>query len=204
MPCTSFQVLYCTMSFLVVDPQMIGAVTDWTIVPSGNNTLNSVVSSPTLVVRSVRVTCTQTPSHFSAPVSMISASTLQPMACCALLSQPMKEPVLSWVWTSLSGALLCCVVCLHCDSYIIYIMCIIFNFIWFSSVCLILSTLFHQLSQTPVNIWTAQSMSGVVRRMVCTAASVMSTIIDPTMRAMVIAVLFNALLHFLDLRVYIF
>lgn len=168
---------------------------DWTTVPSWKNTLNSVVSSPTLVVHSVPVTCTQTPSHFSVPVSMISASTPQPMACCVLLSQPMKGPALSWVWTFLSGALLCCVVCLHCVSYM-YDLSFCFSFI---TLCLILSPLFLQLSQTPVNIWTAQSMSGVVRRMVCMAASVMSTTIEPTMRAMVRAAPIKAVLCFSDL-----
>ncbi|KAF7666607.1 hypothetical protein LDENG_00100480 [Lucifuga dentata] len=37
-----------------------------------------------------------------------------------------------------------------------------------------------KLSHTPVNIWTAQNTSGVVRRTVFTAASVMNTTIGPT------------------------
>lgn len=95
--------------FLDVDPQMKMAM-DWITVPFQRNILNSAASSPTPVVHSVFVTCTRTHSHFSLPVSMISVSTLQPMGCCALLSQPMRELVLFWDLTSLNGVLLWSVV----------------------------------------------------------------------------------------------
>ncbi len=103
----------CIMSFLDVDPQMTGVAMDWTTVPLWKNTPSSVVSSPTLAAHSVPVTCTLTPSHFSVLVSMISASTLQPMACCVLQFQPMREPALFWDWIFLSGVRLYNVVCLH-------------------------------------------------------------------------------------------
>lgn len=58
--------------------------------------------------------------------------------------------------------------------------------------CVVIPVLVHhlcvivfQLSQTPVKRNTAQSMSGVVRKMVYMAASVMSSTLSPTVIATV-------------------
>lgn len=84
------------ISLLDVDPLMKGAVMDWRTVPSGKNIPGSAVSSLTPVAHLVPVTCILILSHSSAPVSMISACTLQLITCCVLLCQPMREPALFW------------------------------------------------------------------------------------------------------------